>query len=70
MEFSIWGIPPGETLETLLCEFVRGERITDRALANAVKLEAEKRGNSKVRIMALDLASVDVAAMFRGAVKS
>ena len=66
-EFSIWGVPPGDDAETLLCEAVRGERITERALAEAVKAEAERRGNTRVRILELDLSKpFDFAAMALG----
>jgi hypothetical protein len=63
-EYSVWGIEPGGEFETLLCEVVRGEHITDNRLAEAVKAEAIKRGNRNVRIMALDLATVNIGAMF------
>lgn len=68
LEYSIWGIPPGEDSETLLCEVVRGERITNKRLADAVKLEAERRGNSSVRIMALNMGGADIGAMFAATV--
>jgi hypothetical protein len=64
MEFSVWGIAPRDEFETLLCEVVRGKRITDKRLAEAVKVEAIKRGNKNVRIMELDMACADIAGMF------
>lgn len=68
VEYSIWGIAPGDDSETLLCEVVRGERITDKRLAEAVKLEAKARGNTAVRIMALDMGRADIGAMFAATV--
>lgn len=67
VEYSIWGIPAGETHETLLCEVVRGERITSEPLAEAVKAEAERRGYTAVRIVTLrmDMTAPELARLFR-----
>ena len=55
-EYAIWGIPPGQTEETLLLAKPQGKFITDRGHAERLKkLLEEKYGATKVRIQEIDM---------------
>lgn len=55
-EYVIWGIPQGQTEETLLLEAPGGKRITSREEAERLKTLLEtKYGATKTRIQELDL---------------
>jgi len=60
-EYVIWGVPAGQTEETLLLEKVEGELITSRADAEKYKKVLEtKHGCTKTRIQELDLSQEPV----------
>ena len=56
MEYAIWGVPPGETEETLLVATPKGKPITSKDDADRWALACERRGATEVRIQAVDMA--------------
>ncbi len=55
MEYAIWGIPPGQSDETLLVAMPGGKPITSAFQANRLaELMADKHKCTKVRVQKLD----------------
>jgi hypothetical protein len=54
-EYAIWGIPPGQSEETLLLAMPQGKPITDRAEADKLMATLQsKHGCRNCRIQTLD----------------
>lgn len=66
MEYAIWGKPPSQNEETLLCAMPDGKPITERARAEHIKAILESNHGCKdCRIQTLDGTAPDFAVTIR-----